>query len=166
FNTDTSANWNKLWAANDALEDDSVLFAYDYSGLGIPPSPHGGGDTHGVFIAVNKDANAAAAAVNLYPIGQNFSGNYALRFDMFLDIPRGASTSTEYALFGLNHSGTRTNWWRSGGVPAGWTFDGIFYAVETDAQAIPNYVNYSSPTTAGNNPTALTAGVNASSFQN
>src|SRR5207247_791500 len=36
----------------------------------------------------------------------------------------------------------------------------------TDAQAIPNYVNYSSPTTAGNNPTALTAGVNASSFQN
>jgi hypothetical protein len=164
FNTDSSANWNLFFADtnNPAILDYSALFAFDYSGQGIPPAPHGGGDTHGLFLTVNKDPTPTAAALNLYPIGQNFSGNFALRFDMFLDIDLGGS-STEYALFGINHSGTKTNWWRSGGVPAGWTFDGIFYAVETDAQNAPNFVNYSSPTT-NNNPTALTAGVNSSAF--
>jgi hypothetical protein len=163
FNVDSSANWNVLAAANDGVPDFSAIFAFDYSGQGIPPAPHGNGDTIGLFVAVNKDGNPIAAAVNLYPIGQSFSNNFALRFDMFLDMVSGSS-STEYALFGINHSGTMTNWWRSGGVPAGWTFDGIFYTVETDAQAAPNFVNYSSPTTAGNNPTALTAGTNSVGF--
>jgi len=111
---------------------------------------------------VNKDATPGAAALNLYPIGQNFSGNFALKFDMFLDIVSGAS-STEYALFGINHSGNLTNWWRSGGVPAGWNFDGIFYEIETDAQANTNFMNFSSPNL-GNNPTPLSLAVNSTSF--
>jgi hypothetical protein len=164
FNTDSSANWNLFFADTNTppIFDYSAFFAFDYSGQGIPPAPHGNGDTLGLFLTVNKDATPTAAALNLYPIGQNFSGNFALKFDMFLDIVPGGS-STEYALFGINHSGTKTNWWRSGGVPAGWTFDGIFYAIETDAQSAPNFVNYSSPTT-NNNPTALTAGVNSSAL--
>jgi hypothetical protein len=164
FNTDSSANWNLFFADTNSppVFDYTALFAFDYSGQGIPPAPHGNGDTLGLFLQVNKDPTPTAAALNLYPIGQNFSGNFALKFDMFLDMISG-SASTEYALFGINHSGTKTNWWRSGGVPAGWTFDGIFYAVETDAQSAPNFVNYSSPTT-NNNPTALTAGVNSSAF--
>jgi hypothetical protein len=164
FNTDSSANWNLFFADtnNQPVQDYSAFFAFDYSGQGIPPAPHGSGDTLGLFLSVNKDATPTAAALNLYPVGQNFSGNFALKFDMFLDILPGGS-STEYALFGINHSGTKTNWWRSGGVPDGWSFDGIFYAIETDAQSVPNFVNYSSPT-ANNNPTALTAGVNSSAF--
>jgi hypothetical protein len=164
FNTDSSASWNLFFADTNSppIADYSAFFAFDYSVYGIPPAPHGGGDTIGLFLQVNKDPTPTAAALNLYPIGKNFSGNFALKFDMFLDMISG-STSTEYALFGINHSGTMTNWWRSGGVPAGWSFDGIFYAVETDAQSAPNFVNYSSPTT-NNNPTALTAGVNSSAF--
>jgi hypothetical protein len=164
FNTDSSANWNLLFADTNTppLLDYSAFFAFDYSSQGIPPAPHGSGDTLGLFLTVNKDATPTAAALNLYPTGQNFNGNFALKFDMFLDIVPGGS-STEYALFGINHSGTKTNWWRSGGVPLGWTFDGIFYAIETDAQSAPNFVNYSSPNT-NNNPTALTAGVNSSSL--
>jgi len=164
FNTDSSANWNLFFADtnNPPNPDYSALFAFDYSSQGIPPAPHGSGDTLGLFLTVNKDPTPTAAALNLYPIGQSFSGNFALRFDMFLDVDL-SSSSTEYTLFGINHSGTKTNWWRSGGVPPGWTFDGIFYAVETDAQSTPNFVNYSSPTT-NNNPTALTSGVNSSAF--
>jgi len=164
FNTDSSANWNLFFADtnNPPIQDYVATFAFDYSGQNIPPAPHGSGDSLGLFIQINKDATPTAAALNLYPIGQTFSGNFALRFDMFLDIDASGS-STEYALFGINHSGTKTNWWRSGGVPPGWTFDGVFYAVETDAQSAPNFVNYSSPNT-NNNPTALTTGVNSSAF--
>ena len=43
-------------------------------------------------------------------------------------------------------------------VPAGWTFDGVFYGVEADGAGLGDYMNYSSPTTAANNPTALSAG--------
>ena len=35
------------------------------------------------------------------------------------------------------------------------TFDGLFFALETDNESSPNYAGYSSPTTAGNNPTLL-----------
>ncbi len=168
FNVDNSGNWTLLFGATNSLDPDyTVIWAFDYSGQNIPPAPHGNGDTLGLFMTVNKDATlsgvASAAALNLYPNFDTFSGNYALRFDMFLNMIPGGN-STEYALFGINHSGTKTNWWRSGGVPAGWEFDGIFYAVETDAQTSPNFVNYSSPATSSNNPAPLTAGVNSSAF--
>jgi hypothetical protein len=93
--------------------------------------------------------------LNFYPNGQNFSGNFALRFDMFLSVQLPSTTATEHVLAGINHSGTKTNWWRSGGVPAGWTFDGLFFALESDNQSAPNYAAYSLPTTAANNPTLL-----------
>lgn len=165
--TDTSANWTVLHVANDGVQDDSVIWAFDYSSQSIPPAPHSGGNTIGLFVTVNKnDANAVAAAVNLYPNGQTFSGDYALRFDMFQNITFGAS-STEYVLAGLDHSGTRTNWWRSGGVPTNWVFDGDWWALETDAQSTPNFVNYSSPAVATGtnvNPTALSPGTNSAGF--
>ena len=84
--TDTSANWTQLYAAApDPTVDDVVTWAYDYTAVLAPPAPHSGADTHGLYMTVNKgDAIAAAAALNFYPKGQSFSGNYALRFDMFL----------------------------------------------------------------------------------
>lgn len=168
FNTDSSANWNLLWAANDFVPDYTATFAYDYSSQGIPPAPHGNGDTHGLFLTANKDAVGSAAAVNLYPIGQSFSGDFALRFDMFLSVVVPNTVSTEYVLFGINHSGAKTNWFRfsPGGVPAGWTFDGVFYGIEADGAGLGDYANYSSPTTAANNPTALSPGRVATTLTN
>jgi hypothetical protein len=163
FNTDSSANWN-LFVTGD---DYTAQFAYDYSSQGIPPAPHGSGDTLGLYLAVNKSLGSATA-INLYPKGKSFNGNYALRFDMFLNVQIPNSVSTEYVLFGINHDGAHTNWFRSspGGVPAGWTFDGVFYGLEADGAGLGDYVNYSSPTTAGNNPTALTAGRVATTLTN
>ena len=153
FNADHSANWTQFFAANDGTPDSNVDFNFDYSSYGIPAAPHGGGN--GLFLNVNKDGTGSAAALNLYPTGKSFSGNFALRFDMFLSVPLPSSVATEYALAGINHSGTKTNWWRSGGVPAGWTFDGVFSALETDNGATPNYASYGSPTPATNNPSLL-----------
>jgi hypothetical protein len=160
---DTATNWVVYYASTNPPEDDkTVTFAFDYTGQGIPPAPHSNADTLGLFIQVNKnDATATAAAVNLYPLNKSFSGDYALRFDMYLIVGAGSLT-TEYALMGINHSGTKTNWFRNSGtfVPAGWQFDGLFYGVESDAAALGDYVLYSSPQVSGN-PTALTPGRNA-----
>jgi hypothetical protein len=121
-------------------------------------------------MTVNKlDAIAAAAALNFYPNGQSFSGNYALRFDMFL-IENDTTGTTEYNLFGINHSGTMTNWYRNstttfvGVDPVGWNFDGVFYSVESDGAGLGDYVGYSAPTTVGHNPTPINGGVNASTL--
>ena len=74
------------------------------------------GGTHGLYLTVNKgDDIAAAAALNLYLKNPTFSANYALRFDMFL-VQNSAGTQqskNEQAIFGINHSGTLTNWVRN-----------------------------------------------------
>ena len=118
-------------------------------------------------MTVNKnDQTAASAALNFYPNGQSFSGNYALRFDMFL-IENDTASTTEYALFGINHDGTHTNWFRNstttfnGVAASGWSFDGIFYDAESDGGDLGQYVGYTSPSTANNNPTPITPGVAA-----
>ncbi|OQB94411.1 MAG: hypothetical protein BWX84_00193 [Verrucomicrobia bacterium ADurb.Bin118] len=167
FDTPASANnWTVFFADTNAVSpvmDGTVEFGQDYSWFGIPPAP-GATDTYGLYLQANKDGVPAAAAINVYPKGKVFSGNYALRFDMYMIV--GQAATTEYTLFGINHSGTKTNWFRNsaGGVPAGWTFDGLFYGVESDAAALGDYVLYSAPTTAGNNPTPLTPGRNASTL--
>jgi hypothetical protein len=160
FNTDSSADWIIKVGSNTPEDTDyAALFAYDYTYFpwgAIPPAPRSTGDTLGLFLQVNKfDGNAAAAALNLYPKNKTFSGNFAVRFDMYLITP--STAVTEYALFGINHSGTRTNWFRNspGGVPAGWVFDGLFYGVETDAAALGDYVLYSGAATPSTNPPAL-----------
>lgn len=163
---DSGTNWTVLFADTNspAVADYNLSFGYDYSGLSIPAAPNGA-DTTGVYMQVNKaDGIPTAAALNIYPNNKSFSGDYILRFDMFMIVGNGVST-TEYALFGINHSGTKTNWFRnsSGGV-AGGSFDGLFYGIESDAAALGDYVLYSSPTTANNNPTAQGAGRNASTL--
>lgn len=158
FDVDSSANYDVFFATTNgaATDDYTILFAQDYTAYGIPvPAPHGSG-TVGLVMSVNKlNAAPVAAALNAYYKLQNFSGNFAMRFDMSLNTSAGGS-ATEYAMFGINHSGTKTNWWRSGGTPAGSTFDGLFAAVETDGGSTPQYALYSAPT-AANNPTILTA---------
>jgi hypothetical protein len=124
-----------------------VIFNYDYSQLSIPSAPHStGGDTHGLFMTVNKNNSFQAAGLNLYPIGQNFTGNYALRFDMFLILGSGSFT-TEYALCGINHSGTQTNWFRNSGagVVGGYNFDGVWAYIEADGAALGDYILNSGP---------------------
>jgi hypothetical protein len=152
-------------STNSTNPDYVVNYGYDYSQL-VPSAPHSvGGETKGLQMYVNKGAGGAAA-INLYLTNQMFSGDYSVRFDMYLI--QGTVSTTEYALFGINHSATKTNWFRNSttsftGVPAGWTFDGLFYGVESDGAALGDYALYSSPTTTGSNPTAL-ASRNASTL--
>jgi len=154
-----AANWKVVFGSvNPDSGDYVVRFGVDYTAeLNVPPAPHSNGDSLGLLLSVNKlDTVAEAAGLNLYPIGKTFSGDYALRFDMYL-MQNGSAGTTEYADFGINHDTTHTNWFRNSGsgVQAGTTFDGIWAYVEADGAGLGDYVLNSAPAAALNGPTAL-----------
>jgi GH25 family lysozyme M1 (1,4-beta-N-acetylmuramidase) len=127
---DTTNGFKILFNGDVGSTDFTAIFGFDYSTVTtpttIPSAPHStGGTTKGLYLAVNKDATAAVAAVNLYPTNQNFSNTYSLKFDMWINWATGSGT-TEHALFGVNHSGNVTN--RIGLA----TSDGLFFAVDGD----------------------------------
>ncbi|HUR45113.1 MAG TPA: hypothetical protein VMZ27_04475, partial [Candidatus Saccharimonadales bacterium] len=83
-----------------------------------------------------------SAGMNLYPAGQQFSGDYALRFDMYLSF--GTSSTTEHALAGLNHSGLMTNRFTQSTdtnhtVTGG---DGVWVSIVSDASNLIDYGAY------------------------
>ncbi len=152
FDTDTSANWNFFWGANDNLPDYTTNWAFDYGALSytyngvtylIPPAPNStNGTTSGVMFTVNN-VNSNDAGVNIYPKGQSFSGNFALKFDMWLNYPGGAEGSgaygtTQYAIFGINFLGTEVNW----GAASPPATDGIWFGNDGDGGAIVDYLAY------------------------
>src|SRR5438067_11221556 len=88
FQTNSAPGWAVYaLSANAVTNDYSAQFAFDYSTqtyafngatLTVPPAPNSGGTTKGLKVTVNKNGNAQAAAVSLYPTNQSFSGNYTL----------------------------------------------------------------------------------------
>lgn len=115
FDGGTSAtNWNTYLSAADG----QFNFAYDYSTyagtagvntIPIPSAPRStGGSTIGLRMAIN-DTAAARQSMSAFPKLQTFSGNYRLRFDMWVNYPGsaggtgvGVAGSTETAAFGIN----------------------------------------------------------------
>ncbi len=148
FQTDSSANWRIFGiSANGVTNDYSAQFAFDYStqtyafdGVTnfVPPSPHSSGTSKGLKVTVNKNGNANTAAVSLYPIGQTFSNDYTLKFDLWMDyngdVPFGGDGSTEFSSFGLNHLGTQVNW-PNGPQPG----DGVWFSVTGDGGSGSDY---------------------------
>src|SRR6266487_2553765 len=148
FDTDTSARWIWFNGSADGTPDFTVQFAFDYgtnryiaNGVTnfIPPAPNStGGTTRGVKLTVNKDDNAANAAVSLYPTGMSFSNNYALRADMWINYngpAYGGVGSTEFGTFGINHAGDKVNWIDPGALPLAHPSDGVWFAVAGEAGA-------------------------------
>ena len=147
FENDPSGNnWQIAFQSyTNGSTDYNVVFGYDYTSgtLGnlspIPAAPHStNGTTKGLYMTVNKNSGIAAG-LNLYLKNHTFSGNYALRFDMFL-VENSAGTAqskVEDALFGIDHDGSHTNWFRNAvtgtSLPGAATeSDGLFFDVGAD----------------------------------
>lgn len=129
FDGDTSAQWQFQFGAGNGTQDYAAEFAYDYSWDGIPPAP-GSVSSTGLRLRVNKfDAEASAAGVNAYPKGKTFSGNFALRYRLFLSYDTSAAGTTEHSIAGINHSGDLVNRYNTAGG------DGLWFAIETDGSA-------------------------------
>ncbi len=142
FETNSSANWNVFWGATNGTPDYTVNWAFDYGGVNYtfngvtnlipaaPTSPEG--QTRAVkFTVNNNDALPVIAAVNAYPKNFFVSGNFALKFDLWINYPgtvggtgTGVAGSTQHAIFGLNHLGTNVNW----AAPFATASDGLWFA--------------------------------------
>jgi hypothetical protein len=118
--------------------------------LGIPVAPS---TTNGTTLGVLMKANlsiGATAAVSLSPVSQNFSGDYRVRFDGWINVngpfPGGGLGSTEFLTAGVGTSGTRTEW--TGNASA----DGFYFSANGDggssdtATATADYNAYVGPT--------------------
>jgi len=173
FDTDSSANWTvKTGYFEGSNPDDfSVDWAFDYSQLkvkvykfagdaepvefSIPPAPSSTGSTKGIRVNINKkDDLAERMAVNLYPKGKSFSGDFVLKFDLFLAhgayADNGVGT-TEYALAGIHHGGEFMNWFALTGTSLTDAFkttaigsdnsDGIFFGLTGEGGASRDFVS-------------------------
>jgi hypothetical protein len=151
FDTNSSASWSFYWGAQDNLPDFTTNWAfnygvvpYTYNGVTylIPPAPNSaGGTTLGVKFTVNN-TNGSDAGVNIYPKGQFFSNNFALKFDMWINYPgnaggSGASGTTQYAIYGIDFAGDEVNWGAASG-----SSDGLFFANDGDGGAVRDYRAY------------------------
>jgi hypothetical protein len=133
FESNTSSNnWSVFvgYYQNSATNDFIIDWAFDYSqqtynffsnatdfeARTIPPAPNSNGGTRGVKFRVNQvldGGDSERFGISMYPRNQNFSGDYVLRFDLFMNhasyIDSGAGT-TEYATYGINFRGNQVNW--------------------------------------------------------
>ena len=146
-NDPSGSNWKVAFASyTNGSTDLTVQFGYDYAAgdasknlFPIPPAPHStNNDVKGLYMTVNKNAGVSAG-VNLYLKNHTFSGNYALRFDMYLveNSSGSAQSKVENVLFGINHDGQHTNWFRNAvtgtSLPGSPTpSDGLFFDVGAD----------------------------------
>lgn len=141
FETDTSIEWDIFEGAGDGVSDFTAEFGFDYSVHQISPAPNTeGATTRGLRLtANNNDDVAETAAVSVYPKGGSFSGNYALRFDMWINYNGpafGGTGSTEFGTFGINHSADKVNW------ANGSDSDGVWFAVTGEGGASRDYRSY------------------------
>lgn len=168
FEANTEANYQLQvgYYTGTSTNDYHIDWAFDYSAqpfnffrsatdsdaLTVPAAPSGGG-TKGLKLTVNKnDDEAGRFAINLYPKGKNFSGNYVMKFDAFFNhasyFDTGAGT-TEYLHFGINHKGDRVNWGVLSGAAMATAFatdavggknsDGLWFAFAPDAGAARDF---------------------------
>ena len=140
-----SANWNiaAVVGDNTAATDYYVDFGYDIAAnagstgaIPLPPN----GQTTALHVTTGKQLPNEAYAVNVYLMNHVFSGNYAVRFSMYIAEGQTLAAADEGPLFGINHDGTETNWWYGSGTLTGgpWTADGVWYWIDAMPAGIGN----------------------------
>ncbi len=136
-----------------------MVFSYDYSADGIPPSPNSSGTARGVKFTANMVAGQSpeAAGQNIVPLGQNVSGDYGLKCDLWLNangpFPAGGTGSTEFASAGIGLAGDGALVW-SGAAPAG----PAWFAVSGEGGALQDLRAYAGITLQGEGPVYAASG--------
>lgn len=127
FDTDSSA----LWQVNLADPYDSFVdFAWDYSVAGIPVAPGTtDGSTKGLRMRTGN-TYLQIDALSLSPLGKTFTGDYRLKFDMWINyngpLPDGGPGSTQNLDAGVGTAGDLVVWQNN---PAA---DGVWFSVNGD----------------------------------
>lgn len=158
FEVDPSANWT----TNAGPSVNTVDYSFDYSALGIPAAP-GGGGTRGLKLQANLNPNIPGGltgppsatspngtypaggvfgGVTVSPTGQSFAGDYILRFDWWGNyngpVNGGGNGTTQVSQFGIGTAGNTTQW-----IGAA-TKESVFFAATLDGGSASDYRAYSS----------------------
>ncbi len=158
-----ASNWSITYGCGDPAND-SADFSTDFGmslasaagGITIPPPP--GGNANALHLTCNKVVGPSSpGAVNAYYTNLFLSGDYAVRFNMNIIEGQTTANSTEGAIFGINHTGSQSNWWFGGGFLTNqtWGSDGIWYYVTAQpsgATASGDYAEYTGLGGTNNNP--------------
>jgi len=135
------------WTLKTTSADSTVDFDFDYGGLGIPSAPRSmSGSRKGVFMSVNDDGTGTTEAAIAYADSADFSGDFTLSFDLWLNY--GTGNTTEFAVFGINGDGSSILVPTLGvnGPPAvagtGPTSAGYLFAVTGDGGTVRDYRAY------------------------
>jgi hypothetical protein len=150
FDVDHTANWTVNKSLGGADTTSTAEFLFDYSSVGIPSAPNSGGSTLGLRMRANMSGNVFSG-LSVSPTGQGFTGDYRLRFDMWLNyngrLDGGGNGTTQLAGGGL---GTKGNIPQLAGAPSQ---DSIWFASTLDGGSATDYRAYSSAA-----PTSYAAG--------
>ena len=94
------------WMVNGTA-DTSYQFGWDFTTMGIPPSP--GGSTTGLRMAANIVDPASVEEIVATPFDFTFSGQYVVEFDFWINangpFPAGGTGSTEFIGGGVGYDG-------------------------------------------------------------
>jgi hypothetical protein len=136
FDTDHTADW----LVNTSASNQRADFFFNYSTLGIPPAPNSAGTTSGLKLQANV-TGTALSGISVSPRNQQFTGDYHLRFDMWLNfngpLDSGFAGSTQLTGAGIGTNGTQAQW-GSG------TQNSVHFGVTGDGDAVSDYRAYSS----------------------
>lgn len=131
------------WTINASGANDVALFGFDYSTVGVPPSPNGGGSTIGLKLQANL-AGGVQSGVSVSPTGQAFTGDYQLRFDLWQNyngpVNGGGSGSTQLSGGGIGTAGTVSQRDTGATTPNGQ--DSVFFMATGDGGATVDYRIY------------------------
>jgi hypothetical protein len=132
-----ATNWSIVYGCGDTMDDPTDFeanFGMSLSsaagGITVPPPPSGSATA--LHLTCNKDVTPGSpGAVNAYYTNTVLSGNFAVRFSMNIIEGETASSRSEGPLFGINHTGSCSNWWYGSGfiTNQSWSADGIWYYI-------------------------------------
>jgi len=134
------------WIINAATSRDQAVIGFDYSAVGIPSAPNSGGTTIGALLQANQPGTTTSlSGVSISPVGQSFTGDYQLRYDLWQNFPgpgpAGGTGSTQLTAGGIMTSGNVPTFAGSG--------DGLWFAATADGGSSSDYRAYFN----GNNQT-------------
>jgi hypothetical protein len=146
-------NVNKSTGINANDAGGVATFNYNYSAIGIPMAPNGS-DTMGLKLQANR-SGGVFSGLSVSPIGQSFTGNYQLRFDLWLSfqgsagngILDGGNGTTQAGGGGIGTAGTTAQW-------AGGAQDSVHFSATGDGGSAQDYRAYSSAAGSGYSDTS------------
>ena len=145
LDANTLANYN---TNSSSATDNRYTFSFDYSTVGVPQLS-GSSSTRALKLEANLSA-AQVASISFSPKNQNFTGDYQLRFNVWLNCngpePAGGAGSTEAFIAGVGTTGDRIEWAQSGN-----TANGVWVLADTDGGAAttsvyPDYAMFTNAT--------------------